>query len=236
MGIVSELGGGHRQVRHHAALPWREVGAFVASLRERQAGLLTKLAFEFLVLTAARSGEVRGARWSEIDFAAREWRVPAARVKALSPHVVPLSKRAIEILKVARAATPQADLVFSGPSGRPLSDMTFTKLLRDMGYGGRATAHGFRTSFKVWAVEEAKVRDEVSEAALAHAIPEKVRAAHLRTKFLEERRDVMTAWAHAVVPRISVARQAGSKLSCGRQDERICDLPSAPTPIMVRSR
>ncbi len=93
---------------------------------------------------------------------------------------------------------PLGEFVFPGLNGKPLSDMTFTKLIRDMGYGNRATAHGFRTSFKVWAAEIARVRDEVSEACLAHTIPEKVRAAYLRTDFLEERRTVMREWALAL--------------------------------------
>ena len=110
--------------------------------------------------------------------------------------MVPLCDRALEVLDEARCAYPDSDLVFPGAvSKMPLSDMTLTKLLRDFGLGGRATAHGFRSSFKDWCAEVAKVRDEVSEAALAHKIPDKVRAAYLRTKFLDELRDLMQQWA-----------------------------------------
>jgi integrase len=195
IGVAEELGTRHRRVSHHAALAWTEVPGFVQELRARKATLATGLALEFLILTVGRSGEVRGARWSEFDLRAREWRVPTERMKARTPHIVPLSERSLKILAEAKVAIASSDLVFPNAAGDPLSDMVFTKLLRDMGYGGRATAHGFRTSFKVWAAEVAKVRDEVSEAALAHQIAEKVRAAYLRTDFLAERRLLMEQWA-----------------------------------------
>lgn len=210
IGVAEELGGRHRRVNHHAALAWREVPGFVRQLRARRAALATRLALEFLVLTAGRSGEVRGAHWSEMDMKARLWRVPAERMKARTPHMVPLSRRCLEILDAAKTAISSPDLVFPGASGEALSDMTFTKLLRDMGYGGRATAHGFRTSFKVWAAESAKVRDEVSEAALAHRIPEKVRAAYLRTDFLDERCQLMDEWACHVTGSVLLARVASA--------------------------
>lgn len=120
-------------------------------------------------------------------------------MKARDPHVIPMSKRALDILKSARAAYPESILVFLGAKpGRSLSDMTLTKVLRFTGLGDRATAHGFRSSFKDWCAEIAKVDDDVSEAALAHKIPNKVRAAYLRTKFLDERRALMQQWADYV--------------------------------------
>jgi integrase len=198
IGVAEELGTRHRRVSHHAALAWREVPVFVRQLRAREATLATRLALEFLILTVGRSGEVRGARWTELDLDACVWRVPAERMKARTPHIVPLSERCLEILAQARKMVSSTGLVFPSASGDNLSDMTFTKLLRDMGCGGRATAHGFRTSFKVWAAEAAKVRDEVSEAALAHRIPEKVRAAYLRTSFIEERAAIMQKWGEFV--------------------------------------
>ncbi|MEQ1718055.1 MAG: site-specific integrase, partial [Hyphomicrobium sp.] len=143
-------------------------------------------------------GEIRGALWSEIALDEKEWRIPASRMKSRSPHTVPLSKRAMGILQEMRKDHPDSGLVFPGSEGTALSDMTFTKLIRAMGYGARATTHGFRSSFKVWAAEAAKVRDEVSEACLAHKIPEKVRAAYLRTDFLDERREVMQSWADCI--------------------------------------
>ena len=196
-GVATVLGG-RRNVRqsHHAALPFGEVPAFILRLRQLSGWLSTPLAFEFLVLTAARSNEVRSASWGEIDRAATQWVIPATRMKARDPHIVPLSARALEVLNLARAAFPDDDLIFPGTKqGRPLSDMTLTKVLRDAGLGGRATAHGFRSSFKDWCAEIAKVRDDVSEAALAHKIPNKVRAAYLRTSFLDERRALMDDWA-----------------------------------------
>jgi len=170
-------------------------------MRQRQARLTTRLGFEFLVLTAARSGEVRGASWKEIRINSREWCIPQSRMKAGAPHTVPLSDRCLEILDrvhFSRESKKSDGLIFPGAKGQPMSDMIFTKLIRDMGYHGQATAHGFRSSFKVWAAEKEKVRDEVSEAALAHKIPEKVRAAYLRTQFLEERRDLMNRWSDFV--------------------------------------
>jgi integrase len=116
-------------------------------------------------------------------------------MKAKRSHIVPLSRRCQEILKHARAIYPSSDLIFPGTKlGSALSDMTFTKVLRDIGYSEEATPHGMRSAFKVWCAEVAKVRDEVSEAALAHTIPEKARAAYLRTDFLDERKALMIAW------------------------------------------
>ncbi|MBU1211691.1 MAG: tyrosine-type recombinase/integrase, partial [Alphaproteobacteria bacterium] len=159
IGVTDELGGKRRAAKHHPSLPWRVVPDFVQQLRAREAYTSTKLRLEFLVLTAARSGEVREAPWSEIDFEDERWSIPAGRMrKTDEPHAVPLSSRALEILSAARELT-NGELVFPAPSGGPLSDMTFTELLRDMGYRGKATAHGFRSSFKVWAAEKAKVRD-----------------------------------------------------------------------------
>jgi integrase len=160
----------------------------------------TRLALEFLVLTAARSGEVRGAHWSEINFEARLWTIPGfepvtdRRTKSGEQHVVPLSDRAIKLLGEARALQDGA-LVFPGVKGQPLSDNTLSKVMRDAAIAG--TPHGFRSSFKDWAAETG-IRDEVSEASLAHADPNRVRAAYRRTKFLDERVDVMRRWGDFV--------------------------------------
>jgi integrase len=176
------------------------VPTFVRHLHTQTGLPATRLAFEFLILTAARSNEVRGAAWDEIDEKAALWTIPALRMKARNSHIVPLSDRALEVLELARAANPDHQLVFPGAlQGRPLSDMTLTKVLRTAGLGGAATAHGFRSSFKDWCAEIAQVRDEVSEAALAHKIPNKVRAAYLRTNFLDERRGLMQRWTDFVV-------------------------------------
>ena len=198
IGVVQELGTRHRIVTHHTSLPWSEVSDFLTELKARKSLKSTRLGLEFLILTAARSGEVRGAVWSEIAWKEKEWRIPADRMKGRAAHTVPLSRIAITLLEELRKERGESDLIFPSSSGEMLSDMAFTKLIRDMGYGEKATAHGFRSSFKVWAAEVEKVRDEVSEACLAHKIPEKVRAAYLRTDFLEERRSVMEAWANTV--------------------------------------
>jgi integrase len=192
--VARELGNRRNSQFHHAALPYEEVAAFLRKLRQRACPLASRLAFEFLVLTATRSGEVRGAAWSEMDLPARLWIIPAERMKARFEHVVPLSEQATTILETSRAAFPDSNLCFPNAKGVRFSDMVFTKALRDMALGGRATAHGFRTSFKTWAAETG-VRDEVSEAALAHTDPNAVRAAYRRTSFLDERRAVMQAWA-----------------------------------------
>jgi integrase len=200
-GVKSVLGTRPRSSQqHHAALPFAEVPAFVRLLQTQTGLPATRLAFEFLILTAARSNEVRGAVWDEIDTKAALWTIPGLRMKARDAHIVPLSDRALEVLKLARAANPDHQMIFPGAKqGRPLSDMTLTKVLRSAGLNGMATAHGFRSSFKDWCAEIAQVRDEVSEAALAHKIPNKVRAAYLRTNFLDERRGVMQRWTDFVV-------------------------------------
>jgi integrase len=162
---------------------------------------VTRLLLKFLILTAARCCEARGALWNEIDLTARTWTIPASdpvsgrRMKAGVMHVVPLADRAVEILQEARELH-EGRLVFPGTKGQPLSDNTLSKLMRDGGVPG--TPHGFRSAFKDWAAERG-VRDEVSEAALAHADRNRVRAAYLRTRFLEERQLLMQQWADFVV-------------------------------------
>jgi integrase len=199
IGVATVLGSRKLTRNHHPAMPYAEVPSFVTRLRKLEGWAATRLAFEFLVLTASRSGEVRLATWREIDLGNALWTVPAERMKARVEHVVPLAPRALAVLREARIAYPTSDLVFPGTKlGLPLSDMTLTKVLRDAGLDGKATPHGFRSSFKDWSAEVAKARDEVSEAALAHTIPDKVRAAYLRTRFLEERRQVMGAWARYI--------------------------------------
>lgn len=196
VGVKEELGTRHRAVSNHRALPYAKVPEFVAALRSSASQPSTKLAFEWLVLTATRSGETRLARWTEMDETAGLWTIPASRMKTKRAHIVPLTKRCLAILKEVRAVHSLADLVFPGSKeNTPLSDMTFTKALRDLRYGDQATPHGMRSAFKVWCAEVAKVRDEVSEAALAHTVPEKVRAAYLRTDFLQERKALMASWA-----------------------------------------
>lgn len=182
-----------RKTGRFAAMPYADVPAFVAKLRESAS--MGRLALEALILTAARSGEIRGATWSEVDLDAKIWTVPAERMKAGKAHVVPLSEPATAVFRRAvELRTAGSDLVFPGASrGKPLSDMTLLKVLRDMGMN--LTVHGFRSAFRDWCAEETSVSGEVAEAALAHAIPNKVEAAYRRTDFLEKRRNLMDAWA-----------------------------------------
>jgi integrase len=174
------------------AMPYEGVPEFVAKLRERVS--TGRLALEALIVTAARSGEVRGARWSELDLEAGTWTVPADRMKGGKAHVVPLSTAARDVFTRAQALRiAETDLIFPGTRrGRPISDMTLTKVLRDAGLD--VAAHGFRSSFRDWAAERTNVPGEVAEAALAHAIPNRVEAAYRRTNFLEKRRDLMERW------------------------------------------
>ena len=147
----------------------------------------TALAFEFLVLTACRSGEVRGARWVEVDEAAATWTVPPARMKAKLEHRVPLSGRAVAVLDEAREIADRSGLVFPSPTGRVLSDSTLSKLLRELGIG--AVPHGFRSSFRDWAAERTDVPREVCELALAHVNSDRVEAAYRRSDLFDRRGD-----------------------------------------------
>jgi len=196
IGIAQELGVAHLKVEHHRALPYKEVPTFLKMLRACNSTPVTKLAFEWLILTATRSGETRGARWDEIDSERLLWTVPEQRMKGRRNHVVPLPPRCLHILKKARALNPSNELLFPGPRTREeLSDMTFTKVLRDLKLHDRATAHGFRTSFRGWATEHDKSREVVAEAALAHAVSDKTEAAYHRAVYLEERVGLMKRWA-----------------------------------------
>jgi integrase len=211
VGVKEELGTRHQTPLNYRALPYQRIPTFLADLRASNSQPATRLAFEWLVLTATRSRETRLARWSEIDDREGLWKIPAQRMKARRAHTIPLSKRCLEILRHARGMYPVSDLIFPGTKlGSALSDMTFTKVLRDIGYAQEATPHGMRSAFKVWCAEVAKIRDEVSEAALAHAIPQKVRAAYLRTDFLEERKALMSAWAKYCGKAVSVTQKRSS--------------------------
>ena len=175
---------------HHAALPVSELGAFMRALRNQEG--MGARALEFAILTAARSGEVRGATWEEIERNAAVWKVPASRMKAGKEHRVPLSPAALALLRaVPRMAG--TDLVFPAPRGGLLSDMTLTAVLRRMGVA--AVPHGFRSSFRDWCSERTNYPREVAEMALAHSIGDKVEAAYRRGDLFDKRRKLMTEWA-----------------------------------------
>jgi integrase len=181
-----------RQVEHHAALPYSEIDTFMAALRTRE-GLAAR-ALEFAILTAARTGEVLGARWDEVDLEAKVWTLPASRMKGGREHRVPLSRAAVALLKNMQTVHPN-DLVFPGDRrGKPLSNMSMLMTLRRMGRND-LTAHGFRSTFRDWAAECTNFPAEVAEAALAHVIGDKVEAAYRRGDLFEKRRRLMDAWA-----------------------------------------
>ena len=159
-------------VRHMPALPHRDVAAVVETVRASRAAPVVKLAFEFLVLTAARSGEVRGALWSEIDTDEHVWTVPATRTKAKREHRVPLTRRAEQVLDAARALSNGNPLVFPSPRGKRFNDMALSGLLKTLEVP--AVPHGFRSTFRDWAAEETNHPREVVEAALAHVVQNKV--------------------------------------------------------------
>ena len=179
--------------RHHRALPYGEVAEAIRTVRQSEAAVAVKLAFEFLVLTACRSGEVRGARWEEMDLEAREWKIPAERMKHKREHRVPLSLRAREILAEAKQNTVDSEWVFPSPTGRALPDYVFNILLSELGV--RAVPHGFRSSFRDWAAECTDAPHAVMEAALSHVVRNQVEAAYARSDLCERRRTLMEQWA-----------------------------------------
>jgi integrase len=175
---------------HHRALPYQAVPALIQRLRS--SGSVSALCLEFAILTAARSGEAMGARWSEVNFDAAIWTVPPERMKAQKEHRVPLSPRALEIVRQL-AEVQVSEFVFPGQrKGRPLSTMALMMVLRRMAID--ATPHGFRSAFRDWAAEQTHVPREVAEAVLAHTLENKVEAAYRRTDFLEKRRELLNSW------------------------------------------
>ena len=218
-----------KRVAHRPALPWERMGEFMATLVERDG--ISALALRFVILTAARTGEVRGMRWRELDLGAKVWTVPGDRMKAGRTHRVPLSPAALAVLETVRAlAKGPADLVFpGGRANRPLSDMSLSEVVRRMNEGGEPGApprwrdaegravvpHGFRASFRMWAGETRPEGREVVEMALAHSIKDKAEAAYARSDLLEKRRPLMDAWAEQcgrlpaeLIPRVGRRRKA----------------------------
>ena len=182
---------------HFRSLPYQEVGSALETVEASQASVAAKLCFRFLVLTAARSGEARGATWDEVDKQVQVWRIPSERMKAGVEQRVPLSSQALEVLAEASALRDESGLVFPSPlkPGVTMSDMTLTKVLRSTGLAERATVHGFRSSFKNWTLEQTETPWAVSEAALAHTLGNSTEQAYARSDLFERRRALMQLWA-----------------------------------------
>lgn len=202
-GIEKALAKQRDAISHHAALGWRELPALMGRIEGVEG--MGALALRFAILTAARSGEVRGATWDEFDLEAGVWTVPAARMKAGREHRVPLSRAALDVLEAAKAQSIRPDaLAFpSARPGRPLSDMTLAAVLKRLKVA--ATVHGFRSTFRDWAEEATGFPHEVKEAALAHVVKNKAERAYRRSDVFEKRRAMMDAWA-------SWATGAGAKV------------------------
>lgn len=179
--------------KHHEACPYEGAGALLQRVLQSNASDVVKLAFMFTVLTAARSGETRGATWDEIKLDKKVWEVPKERMKAGREHNVPLSDAAVAVLQRARELTDSKTLVFPSPRGVKLSDMAFTQLLRRLEAG--CTMHGFRSTFRDWAADKTDYAPQTCEAALAHVNEDKVEGAYLRSNLFEKRRGLMADWA-----------------------------------------
>ena len=185
---------------HQRALHYREVSEALTRVAASNSSMAARLCLRFLVLTAARSAEARGARWSEIEEADAAWRIPGERMKSGTEHRVPLSRQALAVLDAARGLNDSSDLVFPSPlkPGYPLSWQTLLKLLRTNELD--CTVHGFRSSFKTWAIEATTTPWAVGEAALAHVVGNSTEAAYVRGDLFEQRRALMSAWADFIAP------------------------------------
>ena len=184
-----------RKTEHFASVPYAEVPELVRRSRVSSGSGIVRLAFEFLVLTVGRTGEVIGARWIEINFKEATWTIPASRMKARREHRVPLSTRCVEILEFAKELQPKSELIFPGRRGEQLSNMALPMFLTRL--ERNETVHGFRSSFRDWAAE-AGFAHEVCEAALAHVVENRVEAAYRRTDLFARRRTLMDGWASFV--------------------------------------
>ena len=192
LAIVRALPNQKKNITHRKSISYNEVSDFIETVSKSSAGLSTKLGLEFLILTATRSGEVRNARWNEVQGSL--WTVPAERMKAGVAHRIPLPSRCLEILDLARKISRGSEYIFEGTRpNKPLSENTFNKLIKDLGLD--VHAHGFRTSFRTWTQEKTNYPREIAEAALAHSLSDKAEAAYARSDLLEKRAEMMEAWA-----------------------------------------
>ena len=195
LAVVGALPKAGRQVQHHRSLPWQEVPELLATIEGSSAGATTKLAVRFLALTAARSGEVRGAQWSEVDIEARTWTIPGERMKQGLPHRVPLSPAALAVIEAARQHSDGLGLIFPSRTGRKLSEGALSKLFGDLGID--CVPHGLRSTFRVWA-DETDVPRDVAEFALAHVVGSASERAYRRSDLYRQREQVMADWADAI--------------------------------------
>lgn len=185
---------------HFRAMPYQEVSSALGTIESSHASLAAKLCFRYLILTATRSGEARGASWDEIDLEDQVWRIPSDRMKAGTEHRIPLSVQSCAVLAEATGLREEGGFVFPSPMkpDRPMSDMTLTKVLRSIGLADRATVHGFRSSFKNWTLEQTDTPWAVSEAALTHSLGNSTEQAYARSDLFERRSDLMQQWADYV--------------------------------------
>ena len=195
-GLKDALPKGHHRSAHHPALPYADLPNFLTFLRNPEActsQAVTRLALEFLILTAARTGEVRGMTWAEVDLDSATWTVPDVRMKARREHRVPLSARALAVLQEARQVSPDSEWVFPASKNRPLHENTLHKLMKRL-EGLDASVHGFRSTFRDWTLEQTSTAWTVAESALAHQLGDSTQAAYARTDLFDKRRELMEAW------------------------------------------
>ena len=190
--LKSALPAQNGNAKHHDAMPYADIPRAILAIRQCDKPATVRLAVEFLILTAARTGEVRGADWNEIDMDSATWTIPASRMKASKEHRVPLANRTIEILREIRGTGNETGLLFKS-RGKALSETAMLRTIKDCGFA--VTAHGFRSSFRDWCSEIAKADREVAEAALAHTIRNAVEAAYARSDLFDRRRQLMAEWA-----------------------------------------
>ena len=209
-GIGAALPAARKAKKHHAALPYSEVGAALEAIAGCTASDSVKACLRFTILTAVRSGEARGATWGETDLQAAEWRIPAERMKAGREHRVPLSPAALEALEAARSLHSPSGWCFPAPTraGQAIHGTTLAHVLRRL-FGDRCTLHGFRSSFRDWASEQTSAPHAVAEAALAHQVGSAVERSYARSDLFEKRRDLMIGWAEFVTARGYMASGRG---------------------------
>jgi len=193
--IIEALPNPKRKVQHRKSISYNDVAGFIETVSKSSASLGTKLGLEFLILTATRSGEVRNARWDEVNGSI--WTIPAERMKAGVAHRIPLPSRCMEILEEAKTISQGSGFIFeSTKPNKPLSENTFNKLMKELRL--EVHAHGFRTSFRTWTQEKTNYPREIAEAALAHSLRDKAEAAYARSDLLEKRAEMMEAWAQFI--------------------------------------